>query len=253
MGGEQDTHSRRRYRRPLVRTSSDDIGNRVARVRPWPRPGRPATAQLVLTDHRHRPRLAQVERWVEELRDAGYEAVRTGAVEPDAGEAFLATGFTVAQRLALLQLDAPFDVPRAGGRLRHLRGDDDERAAAAIDLAAFGPDWCFDQAAIEEARRATPAHRGRLSVDRDGRPAGYAITGRAGRNGFLQRLAVVPDAQRGGHGTVLVADALRWLRRWRVQTVLVNTEVTNEPALGLYQRAGFRLRRDELLVLERTL
>jgi hypothetical protein len=29
--------------------------------------------------------------------------------------------------------------------------------------------------------------------------------------------------------------------------------VTNEPALRLYERAGFRLRRDQLLVLERTL
>jgi ribosomal protein S18 acetylase RimI-like enzyme len=237
----------------VVRTSSDDIGNRVARVRPWPRPGSPATAQLVLTDHRHRPQAAQVERWVDELRDGGYESVRTGAVEPEAAAAFLAAGFTVAQRLALLQLDAPFDAPRPAGRLRQLRTDDDGRAAAAIDLAAFGPAWCFDVAAIDEARHATPAHRARFSLDAEGRPAGYAITGRAGRNGFLQRLAVRPDAQRGGHGAALVADALRWLRRWRAQTVLVNTEVTNEPALRLYQRAGFRLRRDELLVLERGL
>jgi ribosomal protein S18 acetylase RimI-like enzyme len=253
MGGEQDTHSRRRYRRPVVRTSSDDIGSRVARVRPWPRPGRPATAQLVLTDHRHRPRLAQVERWVDELRDSGYELVRTGAVEPEAADPFLAGGFVVAQRLALLQLDAPFDAPRPDGRVRAMRMDADERMAAAIDLAAFGPEWCFDVAAIDEARRATPAHRARLALDRDGRPVGYAVAGRAGRNGFLQRLAVSPSAQREGHGAVLVADALRWLRRWRTQTVLVNTEVTNESALRLYQRAGFRLRRDELLVLERAL
>jgi ribosomal protein S18 acetylase RimI-like enzyme len=233
-----------------VRTSSDDIGDRVVRVRPWPRPGRQATAQLVLTDHRHRPQAAQVERWLDDLRRAGYGSVRTGAVEPEAARAFLASGFTVAQRLALLQLDGPFDAPRAGGRLRALRTQADVDAAAAIDLAAFGPAWCFDAPAIDEAQHATPAHRSRFSLDRDGRPAGYAITGRAARNGFLQRLAVAPDAQRAGHGAVLVADALRWLRRWRAQTVLVNTEETNEPALRLYERAGFRLRRDQLLVLE---
>ena len=194
-----------------------------------------------------------MERWLDELRGGGYESVRTGAVEPEAGQSFLASGFAVAQRLALLQLDAPFAVAPARGRVRAVRTTDDAEAAAAIDLAAFGPAWCFDAAAIDEARRATPTHRARFSLDPNGRPAGYAVTGRAGRNGFLQRLAVAPDAQRGGHGTVLVADALRWLRRWRAQTVLVNTEVTNEPALRLYQRSGFRLRRDELLVLERDL
>jgi ribosomal protein S18 acetylase RimI-like enzyme len=236
-----------------VRTSSDDIGDRVARVRPWPRPGRQSTALLVLTDHRHRPRVGQVERWLDELRGAGYESVRTGALEPDAGQAFLTAGFTVAQRLALLQLDAPFDPPRPAGRLRAVRTAEDAEAAAQIDLGAFGSTWCFDADAIGEARHATPAHRARFSLDADGRPAGYAISGRAGRNGFLQRLAVAPDAQRGGHGGLLVADALRWLRRWRAQTVLVNTEVTNEPALRLYQRTGFRLRHDELHVLERSL
>lgn len=236
-----------------MRTSSDDIGDRVARVRPWPRAGQQAIAHLVLTDHRHRPRVAQVERWLDDMRDAGYESVRTGAIEPEAAKAFLACGFVVAQRLALLQLDAPFDAARPTGRVRALRSAADVDAAAVIDLAAFGSAWCFDAAAIAEAQRATPAHRARFALDRDGRPAGYAVTGRAGRNGFLQRLAVAPDAQQGGHGTVLVADALRWLRRWRAQTVLVNTEVSNEAALRLYQRAGFRLRRDHLLVLERGL
>lgn len=233
-----------------MRTSSDDIGDRVARVRPWPRPGRAAAAQLVLTDHRHRPSIAQVEGWLADLRDHGYDAVRTGAVEPAAASSFLTCGFVVAQRLSLLQLDAPYAAPRPSSRLRALRTGADTALAAGVDLAAFGPGWSFDTEAIDEARHATPAHRARFSLDRDGRPVGYAITGRAGRNGFLQRLAVAPDAQGGGHGTALVTDALRWLRRWRAQTVLVNTEESNEVALRLYRRAGFRLRRDQLLVLE---
>jgi len=236
----------------VVRTS-DEIGDRVVRVRPWPRPGQDATAQLVLVDHRHRPTAEEVERWLSGMRASGYAAVRTGAIEPQAAQAFLAAGFRVAQTLALLQLDAPFEPPRPDGRVRAVRTPTDVEAAARIDEAAFGPVWCFDAAAITEARHATPASRARFSLDREGRPAGYAVTGRAGRNGFLQRLAVGPDAQRSGHGAILVGDALRWLRRWRVQVVLVNTEVTNEPALQLYQRNGFRLRRDQLLVLEREL
>ena len=129
----------------------------------------------------------------------------------------------------------------------------DSDSAAAIDLAAFGPEWCFDATAITDASHATPAHRARFSLDRAGGPVGYAITGRAGRHGFLQRLAVHPDAHGEGHGTALVSDALRWLRRWRVQSVLVNTEVDNDTALRLYQRHGFRPLPEQLVVLERAL
>jgi ribosomal protein S18 acetylase RimI-like enzyme len=236
-----------------VRTSSNDAGDQVARVRPWPRPGKSWTAQLVLTDHRHRPTPKQVERWIGDLRRSGYRSVRTGAVEPDAARAFLDGGFVIAQRLALLQLDAPFTAPRPQLRLRAVRTEADMVAAGEIDLAAFGPAWSFDATAIGEAKQATPAHRARFVLDAEGAPAGYAITGRAGRNGFLQRLAVSPVAQRGGYGGALVDDSVRWLRRWRVQTVLVNTEVSNEPALHLYRRTGFRLLRDQLLVLERDL
>ena len=235
-----------------MRTSSHDLGDPIVRVRPAWRPGQVAPAQLVLTDHRLRPATSQVERWAEDLSAAGYSHVRTGAIEPEAARGFLAAGFVVAQRLALLRIDAPFDVPNATRPLRPMRAVDLD-LAAAIDLAAFGPTWCFDAPTIGEARHATPAHRARFVVDESGAAIGYAITGRAARNGFLQRVAVAADAQGSGRGAALVADSLRWLRRWRVRTAFVNTEVDNQPALRLYERAGFCPMRSELLVLERAL
>ena len=82
---------------------------------------------------------------------------------------------------------------------------------------------------------------------------GYAITGRAGPRGYLQRLAVDPLLQRRGIGAALVRDGLRWLRRWGAREVLVNTQVDNRAALALYEALGFRLQADGLAVLRRDL
>lgn len=68
---------------------------------------------------------------------------------------------------------------------------------------------------------------------------GYALTGRSGRRGYLQRLAVDPAQHRRGIGSALVLDAIRWCRRRGVQRLVVNTQVGNEAALGLYRRTGF--------------
>jgi ribosomal protein S18 acetylase RimI-like enzyme len=78
---------------------------------------------------------------------------------------------------------------------------------------------------------------------------GYAVTGRAGRRGFLQRLAVQPDHQRGGLGRALVLDGLRWLRRWRAERAVVNTQLENDAALALYENLGFRREPSGLSVL----
>ena len=82
---------------------------------------------------------------------------------------------------------------------------------------------------------------------------GYAVTGRAGPRGYLQRLAVHPDHQRAGLGGALVVDGLRWLRRWGAKEVLVNTQEGNEPAVRLYEALGFQLRPEGLAVLRLAL
>ena len=74
--------------------------------------------------------------------------------------------------------------------------------------------------------------------------------GRAGRTGYVQRLAVHPDQHRRGVATALLADALTWMQRWRADRVLVNTHVDNEPALALYRRLGFVDLPDRLRVYE---
>ena len=123
-------------------------------------------------------------------------------------------------------------------------------AASAIDRASFGDDWALEPAAVGDVCTATPRHRSRGA----GHPlAAYAISGRDGKQGFLQRLAVAPDAQRHGVGRALVQDSLHWLARWRVQRVLVNTAVDNDAALALYERLGFQRLGERLRVYERSL
>ena len=68
---------------------------------------------------------------------------------------------------------------------------------------------------------------------------GYAITGRAGDEGYLQRLAVAPAARRAGVGRALALDGLRWLRRRGARRAVVNTQYGNDAALALYLGLGF--------------
>lgn len=113
---------------------------------------------------------------------------------------------------------------------------------------AFDGFWRFDARTLSEARRATPRSRYRVAVV-DGSVGGYAVCGRAGPRGYLQRLAVDPSVHGRGVGSGLVLDALDWLHRAGAATVMVNTQETNERAFGLYCRLGFRPEADGLYVL----
>ncbi len=82
---------------------------------------------------------------------------------------------------------------------------------------------------------------------------GYTIAGRAGRRGYLQRLAVMPSAQGHGFGAALVVDALSWMAARGAHDAVVNTQTDNERALDLYVRLGFERQPEGLAVLGRRL
>jgi GNAT superfamily N-acetyltransferase len=147
------------------------------------------------------------------------------------------------------------------GALRRSYRSDRERVLE-LDRLAFDPFWRLDDSGLDEALAATPHTRFRVAMTPPGgnggvavvgTVVGYAITGRAGRRGYLQRLAVHPDAQGQGLGLLLVADALRWLRRWRTDRAMVNTQLANDRALALYEGVGFRREPSGLSVLGREL
>jgi GNAT superfamily N-acetyltransferase len=209
----------------------------------------PRTAHLVVADHTVVPPAERVEAWLSDLRDRGFQRVRTGALAAEPAHVFGQVGFVIEQRLVLLRADPRERLHLVDGsgsprRVRSAKTPSDLATAAEIDRAAFGPRWCIDETGILDACDATPSHRIRL-VDDDA----YAVTGRTHSAGFVQRLAVRPDAQHGGLGRRLMVDALEWLRRWRVSTVMVNTHVENGPALALYASLGFTRLDEPLAVL----
>jgi len=228
-----------------------------AELRTWPLDE--SIGHLVMVDVSMVPTPEQVDGWLADAY-AGprpVHAVRTGALYPAAAAVFGALGFTVIDRLVLLELALPLnqpvrrDRPAGAADLRRVRRRDTE-TMASIDQAAFPTGWRNDIASLSAIADATPSARSRLArVSRSNSAAvGFAITGKAGTTGYLQRIAVRPEAQRLGVGRQLVDDAVDWLMRRGASRALVNTGVDNLSALRMYERASFERLDDQLVVLE---
>ena len=249
-GGGADRLRTHNYR-GAVSTRGVSIGDDRLRVAPWR--GDPTTAYVVA--RRGRPSAWALARCLEQLADSGYRAALTTALAPADQAPWLVNGFQIHQRLHLLS--RPVEVTRVDDaaefalRRGHRR---DRPSVLEVDGAAFPPFWRLDDLGIDDALTATPSARFRVACRvSDDAVVGYAITGRAGPRGYLQRLAVDPSQQRTGVGTALVADAMRWLRRWSAREVLVNTQEGNDAAVSLYERLGFRRHDEGLAVLQRHL
>jgi GNAT superfamily N-acetyltransferase len=197
------------------------------------------TAVLSPAPERPGPGPSTVAAEVTRLRERGIRRVLTGALHQAELGPFVANGFVEHEQLHLLRHDLvrlpdPEPVPTRRARRRDLADVLD------IDGRAFEPFWALDRRGIDDAIRATPTSRFRVSTDgRRGATTGYAVTGRSANRGYLQRLAVDPGRHRAGIGRALVADALHWLRRGGADVAVVNTQVQNTGALALYRSCGF--------------
>lgn len=226
-------------------------------LRPWPND--PTARLLVFVDHLSVPSPADLDAAGEAARAAGATTLRTSALFPAVADVATASGFRIIDTLALLKvglddhldhvIEAHFGVARPATRPLRRRH---HGRAAAIDQEAFGVMWGNDAASLADIRSATPVHRARCT--RDGRRlTGFAISGTSGDTGYVQRLAVADAARRRGLARTLVADALRWMRRRGHVVAYVNTGVTNDAALALYEGLGFVRMDDHLVIAERRL
>lgn len=193
-----------------------------------------------------------VAREVTRLRALGVERIVTGALAPGERAPFLANGFGHHEHLHLLRHDLqrlPIGLDGTDGSTGRRARRRDRPGVLALDHRAFDDFWALDHRGLDDAVRATPTTRFRVVPGRGRAALGYAVTGRASERGYLQRLAVDPDAQGGGIGRALVVDALRWLRRSGARTAVVNTQAHNHAALHLYRGLGFVDEPDGLTVL----
>ena len=192
-----------------------------------------------------------VSRCLDALAGRGFTSVVTAALSPPERPSFLALGFEEQERLCLLSHDLGTVPSRLDVRLR--RGRRSHRAdVLRLDAIAFRPFWRLDSGGLDEALHATPQRRWRVVLSAT-EVVAFAITGRAGRHGYLQRLAVDPAHRRRGLGRALTVDALRWLRRRGTAKVFVNTQPDNHAAIELYLSVGFRREPSDLAVLRREL
>jgi len=207
------------------------------------------------------PTTDDIEEWLAAADARGARTIRTGALFPESSPVFFDHGFRVAESLTLLRrsLDPTATAEPLTGtrrpaaeppiRMRRLRRGQLD-VAADLDARSFVGTWPNDAEALRDIMDATPQHRSRAAY-LDGRMVGFSISGRAGRVGYVQRLAVDPDVRRRGLGRALVADALAWMQRRQAADALVNTGSDNIPALELYRGLGFVAQPEPLLVLER--
>ena len=232
-------------------------------ARPWPND--PDRAYLLITgghsDSVGPPERATVNEWLHTLAMWGYRSVRTGALNSGLASGLSAVGFSTVQDLVLMSTDLSGHLRSPSepgpGRVRQLRAWPRPSRAAldqilGIDQQSFGTAWAMDADTFAEARAATG--RARIVVSEvERRTVGFVLAGATGRDGYIQRLAVLPDARRAGHAARLLDHAHDWLRRAGCSVAYVNTERTNDAAMTLYLRAGYAALPYGLQVLERSL
>ncbi len=235
----------------MTTTETISIGRLHFRVRPWH--SDPSIAHLAMAPGGGLPEIAQIAECLGRIRDLGYESALTSAIDTAEGTAYRSLGFSERDRLRVMRHDlTELDQLKGGGRssgytCRRARKSD-KLACLDIDSRAFEPFWRLDAGGLADAEAATPSRRFRVIQDRN-RVLGYAVTGRGGQQGFIQRLATDPHVQRQGVASLLVVDALRWCGRRQTREVFVNTQVSNVAATRLYEKLGFVTTPNDLVVL----
>lgn len=143
----------------------------------------------------------------------------------------------------------PEAAPVNGVKVRTMQAED-LPAVAELDASAFMPLWQNPLDALEKALpQATSAT---VAEDAHGL-VGYQISTANPFGAHLARLAVRPDAQQRGLGSLIVTDLIQRLTRKGVARLTVNTQSDNHASLALYKKIGFILTGEKFPVYSFTI
>ena len=136
--------------------------------------------------------------------------------------------FTLIKRLA--ERAPPPAIAVLSAELEHIP------SIAQIDRLAFSPPWRMSERDLRQACRLA-AHP--TVARRAGEMVGYQISTRHQDVAHLARLAVTPSLQGRRIGAALLSHLIDSLDRRGIQTLSVNTQLSNLPSQRLYARFGF--------------
>ena len=230
------------------------LGSRV-RARPWSFDDR--VVHLTLADQTVVPRPDEVAQWVDVLAagNPDVRAVRTGALFPDAAARFAEAGFDVIDTLALLRVRLVRAGIRDGAAARHgapggPRGTGRHPCSTAPPSATRGattPATSTTSATPPRPTTPPPATSARrLAAGWSPSPSRVLPAARATCNGSPS----IRSTNAPGTVGPWSSTPSRWMRRRRLEHGVVNTAVSNEPALRLYESLGFRRLPEQLVVMQ---
>ena len=107
-----------------------------------------------------------------------------------------------------------------------------------LEVALFGELAWSEHALAAELDQTTGDRLFLLAVE-DDECVGYSIVVLLGTVADLLRIAVAPSAQRTGVATALLGAATSWSRERGATEMILEVAETNEPAIALYEQAGF--------------
>lgn len=212
-------------------------------ARPWNATSEDASLRLI------RGGSGFIEACTHRLHALGAPGVMSPPLAQSARKPWASAGFVPFVELALMRLDltGPIAPPQ------HLVVREEEHdldLMLAVDTAAFDRFWRFSKEALAESLQATSKSNVFVIRDGDLGITGYAIVGYGHAISYLQRVAVDPKWQGSGMGRSLIRAAARSARRQGSKALLLNTQLDNIMAAGLYETEGYIQLPESLTVLK---
>jgi ribosomal protein S18 acetylase RimI-like enzyme len=173
-----------------------------------------------------------------DIEQQGGATVALIAMHQWLSDLLIKNGFSNTQNIIMLKWEGT-DVPEQplvdGVTIRTMQSGD-LPVVAELDAAAFMPLW---QNPLDALGKALPQATSATVVEDARGLVGYQISTANPFGAHLARLAVRPDAQRRGLGSLIVTDLIRRLKDKKVARLTVNTQSDNHASLALYERMGF--------------